>query len=197
LPEEVAKFYPPITGISTPVRQLRVWLSIIAYNTNLVKAEDAPKSFGRPARSEMEGKIVKAHPGYSGTIMTATYQMQGSRLDVLEQLAKQNIMQCSRRPIRRRARPRRARRDGRRQRIQHLPDEGSGRPVEPVYARRDRRDHRANGIFRTRRIRTRQNCSSRSARSRGHQLIVDVGGLRSVHAQTTEAGRKPLKEIRR
>ena len=29
------------------------------------------------------------------------------------------------------------------------------------------------------------------------QLIIDVGGLRSVHAQTAEkAGRKPLKEIK-
>ena len=30
-----------------------------------------------------------------------------------------------------------------------------------------------------------------------YRLIIDVGGLRSVHAQTVEkAGRKPLKEIK-
>ena len=36
-------------------------------------------------------------------------------------------------------------------------------------------------------------CFSREAQ----QLIIDVGGLRSVHAQTKEkAGRKPLTEIK-
>jgi len=33
--------------------------------TSLVKEEEAPKSFRRSARSQMEGKIVKAHPGYT------------------------------------------------------------------------------------------------------------------------------------
>jgi iron(III) transport system substrate-binding protein len=35
-------------------------------------------------------------------------------------------------------------------------------------------------------------CFSRDAQ----QLIVDVGGLRSVHPQTQKAGRKPLKDIK-
>src|SRR5207237_4474964 len=72
----------------------RVWLSIIAYNTNLVKAEGAPKSFADLLDPKWKGKIVKAHPGYSGTIMTATYQMQRDLgWGFFEQLAKQNIMQ--------------------------------------------------------------------------------------------------------
>ena len=53
----------------------RVSLSGIAYNTDLVKAADAPKSFADLLDPKWIGKIVKAHPGYSGTAMTATFQM--------------------------------------------------------------------------------------------------------------------------
>ena len=38
--------------------------------------------------------MVKAHPGYSGTIMTATYQMQRDLgWEYFEKLAEQNVMQ--------------------------------------------------------------------------------------------------------
>ena len=44
VPEDVAKFYPPEhKDIDGQFASWRVWLSIIAYNTSLVKAEDAPK----------------------------------------------------------------------------------------------------------------------------------------------------------
>jgi iron(III) transport system substrate-binding protein len=40
------------------------------------------------------GKIVKAHPSYSGTIMTATYQIvRELGWDYLEKLARQKVMQ--------------------------------------------------------------------------------------------------------
>src|SRR3954468_4577958 len=68
VPEDVAKHYP--AEHKDPDGQFasfRVWLSIIAYNTNLVKAEDAPKSFADLLDPKWKGKIVKAHPGYSGT----------------------------------------------------------------------------------------------------------------------------------
>jgi len=45
------------------------------YNTNLVKPEDAPKSFADLLDPKWAGKMVKGHPAYSGTIMTATFQM--------------------------------------------------------------------------------------------------------------------------
>jgi iron(III) transport system substrate-binding protein len=76
LPEDVAKHYPPEHKDPDGMfATFRTWVSIIAYNTNLVKAEEAPKSFADLLDPKWVGKMVKAHPGYSGTIMTATYQM--------------------------------------------------------------------------------------------------------------------------
>ena len=51
---------------------------------------------------------------------------------------------------------------------------------------------------RTRRIRTPRGCSRAIASApECQQLIIDVGGLRSVHPQTKEKpGRKPFKDIK-
>src|SRR5690349_8145268 len=72
----------------------RVWLSSIGYNTKLVKKEDAPKSFADLLDPKWAGKMVKAHPGYSGTIMTATQQItRDPGWEYLDKLAKQRDMQ--------------------------------------------------------------------------------------------------------
>src|SRR5262249_36890208 len=72
----------------------RVWLSSIGYNTAQVKPEDAPKSFADLLDPKWTGKIIKAHPAYSGTIMTATFQMaRDLGWEYFEKLAKQKIMQ--------------------------------------------------------------------------------------------------------
>ena len=48
-------------------------LSAIAYNTSLVKQEDAPRSYADLLDPKWQGRIVKGHPGYSAAIMTATF----------------------------------------------------------------------------------------------------------------------------
>src|SRR5215469_6344442 len=76
VPEDVAKHYA--AEQKDPDGQFasfRVALSVIGYNTNLVKAADAPKSFADLLDPKWAGKIVKGHPGFSGTIMTATFEM--------------------------------------------------------------------------------------------------------------------------
>src|SRR6185312_10864431 len=95
VPEDVAKFYPPEhKDVDGTYASFRVFLCVIAYNTNLVKKEDAPKSFADLLDPKWKSKIVKAHPGYSGTIMTATFQMvRDIGWGYFEKLAKQNIMQ--------------------------------------------------------------------------------------------------------
>ena len=59
-----------------------------------MKAEDAPKSFADLLDPKWAGKMVKAHPSYSGTIMTATFQMaRDLGWGYFEKLAKQRVMQ--------------------------------------------------------------------------------------------------------
>jgi iron(III) transport system substrate-binding protein len=95
LPEEVAKNYekrfydPDALHVTT-----RVLVSPFGYNTRLVKAGEAPKSFADLLDPKWAGKMVKAHPAYSGTIMNATFQIaRDLGWEYFEKLAKQRIMQ--------------------------------------------------------------------------------------------------------
>src|ERR1700750_2672821 len=95
VPEDVAKYYPAEhKDADGQYATFRAWLSVMGYNTSQVKAEEAPKSFADLLDPKWAGKIVKAHPGYSGTIMTATFQMaRDLGWGYFEKLAKQRIMQ--------------------------------------------------------------------------------------------------------
>jgi iron(III) transport system substrate-binding protein len=202
VPEDVAKFFSPEhRDIDGQFASFRVWLSIIAYNTGLVQPEQAPKSFADLLDPRWKGKIVKAHPGYSGTIMTATYQMQRDLgWSWFEQLARQNVMQVQSSadpPKKLDLGERSIMADGNEYNIFQLRE--AGRPVEPVYASegspliigpnaifKDSPNPNAARLFQS-------FCFSRDAQ----QLIIDVGGLRSVHPQTREKpGRTPFKDIR-
>src|SRR3954463_3224569 len=71
----------------------RLYFSSIAYNTKLVKPEDAPKSYAALLDQKGAGKRVRAHPAYSGTIMTATFQLvRELGWDYLDKLSKQRVM---------------------------------------------------------------------------------------------------------
>src|SRR5271155_5679495 len=202
VPEEVAKFYPAEhRDADGQFASFRVWLSIIAYNTNLVKPEEAPNSFADLLDPKWKGKIVKAHPGYSGTIMTATYQMQRDLgWSYFEQLAKQNVMQVQSSadpPKKLDLGERAVMADGNEYNIFQWKE--AGRPVEPVYATEGSPlIIGPNGIFKSspnpNAAKLFQSfCLGREAQ----QLIIDVGGLRSVHPDTRDKpGRKPLKDIK-
>src|SRR3954469_7536905 len=95
VPEDVAQHFPKeyqdVDGMSAYTRG---WLSSLGYNTNLVKPEDAPKSFTDLLDPKWAGKMVKGHPAYSGTIMTATFQIaRDLGWAYLEKLARQRVMQ--------------------------------------------------------------------------------------------------------
>jgi iron(III) transport system substrate-binding protein len=201
VPEDVVRFPAEHRDVDGLFASFRVWLSIIAYNTSLVKPEEAPKSFADLLDPKWKGKIVKAHPGYSGTIMTATYQMQRDLgWGYFEQLAKQNIMQVQSSadpPKKLDLGERAVMADGNEYNIFELKE--AGRPVEPVYATEGSPlIIGPNGIFKSspnpNAAKLFQSfCLGREAQ----QLIIDVGGLRSVHPDTKEkAGRTPLKDIK-
>ena len=95
LPEEVAKHYPadqynPEGLWATSC----AWFEVIGYNTNLVKPEDAPKSYADLLDPKWQGKLVKGHPSYSGAILTTTFVLSHDLgWSYLEKLAQQKVMQ--------------------------------------------------------------------------------------------------------
>jgi iron(III) transport system substrate-binding protein len=202
VPEDVAKHYPE--GHKDPdgmYASFRVGLCIIAYNTSLVKAEDAPKSFADLLDPKWKGKIVKAHPGYSGTIMTATFQTaRDLGWGYFEKLAKQNVMQVqsSADPPKKLALGERAvMADGNEYNIFEIKEKGG--PVEPVYATEGvPLVVGPNAVFKAA-------PNPNAARlfqaycftPECQQLVINEGGLRSMHPLAKEKpGRKPFAEIK-
>lgn len=202
VPEDVAKFYPAEhKDPNGNFASFRVWVCIIAYNTNLVKKEDAPKSYADLLDPKWKGKMVKAHPGYSGTIMTATFQMQRDLgWGYFEKLAAQSVMQVqsSADPPKKLALGERAvMADGNEYNIFQIKEKGG--PVEPVYATEGSPlIVGPTGMFKAA---PNPNAAklfcNYSFTPECQQLIIDTGGLRSMHPQTKEkAGRTPFKDIK-
>ena len=202
VPEDIGKYYAAEHKDADGMfASFRVGLSVIAYNTNLVKAEEAPKSHADLLDPKWKGKLLKAHPGYSGTIMTATYQLSRDLgWEYFEKLAQQNVMQLQSAadPPKKLALGERAvQADGNEYNLFQIKEKGG--PVEPVYAAegtpliigpnavfRNAPNPNAARLFQS-------FCFSPDCQ----QLIVDVGGQRSLHAQVKEkAGRKPFKDIK-
>ena len=202
VPEDVAKYYPPehrdADGLFTT---FRIVLSTLGYNTNLVKAAEAPKSYADLLDPKWKGKIVKSHPGYSGATLTSTYEIaRDVGWDFFEKLAKQNVMQVQSAadpPKKISLGERSIMMDGGENLASLLKDQGA--PVEIIYpAEGSPLVIGPNGIFKAapspNAARLFQSyCFSVEAQ----QSIIDVSGYRSVHPQTRErAGRKLLAEIK-
>jgi iron(III) transport system substrate-binding protein len=202
VPEDVAKYYKPEhRDADGCYAGFRSTLCPMAYNTKLVKAEDAPKSFKDLLDPKWKGKLVKAHPGYSGTILTATFEMtRDMGWDYFEQLAKQNVMQVqsSTDPPKKLALGERSvMADGNEYNIFLLKE--AGQPVEAIYPTEGTPFVIGpNGVFKAapnpNAAKLFQNyCFTPEAQA----MIIEVGGLRSLHSQVKEKpGRTPLKDIK-
>src|SRR4030088_1929208 len=95
LPDDVAKHFPADqVDLDGMYATSCGWIEVIGYNSNLVKPEDAPKSYADLLDPKWQGKIVKAHPGYSGAIMTATFVLARELgWSYFERLAQQKVLQ--------------------------------------------------------------------------------------------------------
>ena len=202
VPSDVAKYWPK-EG-KDPDGQFaayRMHLSVIAYNTKLVKKEDAPKSHMDLLDPKWQGKMVKAHPGYSGTIMTDTYALsQALGWGYFEKLGKQKVMQVqsSTEPPKKLAQGERAvEADGNEYNVFLLKESGS--PIEPVYATDGSTMVIGNAALL-------KNAPHPNAAKllyhfmftrEAQQANSDIGGLRSFHKEVKEkAGRVPLSKIK-
>jgi iron(III) transport system substrate-binding protein len=202
VPEDVAKYYKPEhRDADGTFAGFRATLCPMAYNTKLVKAEDAPLSFKDLLDPKWKGKIVKAHPGYSGTILTATFEMvRDIGWEYFEGLAKQNIMQVQSStdpPKKLSLGERSVMADGNEYNVFLLRE--SGQPVEVIYPTEGTPFVIGpNGIFKAapnpNAAKLFQNyCFTPEAQT----MMIEIGGLRSLHSGVKERpGRKPLGDIK-
>jgi iron(III) transport system substrate-binding protein len=202
LPDDVARYFPadqvdPEGLYATSC----AWIETIGYNTNLVKAEDAPKGYLDLLDPKWQGKIVKAHPGYSGAIMTATFVLSRELgWQYFEKLAQQKVLQVQSAadpPKKLILGERAVMADGNDYNLLLLKEQG--KPVEVVYASEGAPLIIVpSGVFR--------NAPNPNAArlfqsfffsAEGQQLLVDEFAHRSFHSQIKEKpGRQPLSALK-
>jgi iron(III) transport system substrate-binding protein len=202
VPEDVVKHFPKEQqdpdGTFAP---WRVSLSVIGYNTKLVKPEEAPKGFLDLLDPKWSGKIVKAHPSYSGTALTATFQIaRDLGWDYLEKLSKQRVMQVqsSTEPPKKLALGERAiMGDGNEYVLLMMKQQGN--PVEVIYAKegspliispsailKNAPHPNAAKLF-----------QNYLFTLEGQQALIDIGLMRSFHAEAKEPpGIPTFKDIK-
>jgi iron(III) transport system substrate-binding protein len=202
VPEDVAKHFPADhKDPDGTFANVRVTLCPIAYNTNLVKAADAPKSYADLLDPKWVGKIVKAHPSYSGTILTATYQIaRDIGWSYFEKLAQQKIMQMQSAtdPPKKLALGERAiMADGGEYVALGLKEKGD--PIEIVYPSEGTPlIVGPNAVFKSApNPNAAKLLQAYMFSAEGQQVLIDTAGMHSVHPQTKEKpGRKSLSQIK-
>ncbi|MBS0523007.1 MAG: extracellular solute-binding protein [Proteobacteria bacterium] len=202
LPEDVAQHFPDAhKDVDGMFASWRITLSPIAYNTKLVKAEEAPKSFADLLDPKWSGKMVKAHPGYSGVIMTTTQQLSRELgWSWFEKLAKQKVMQVqsgTEPPKKMLAGERAIMVDGGEYLLILM--KAKGDPVEIVYPTEGTPLITGpSGIMaRAPNPNAARLFHAWSMTAEAQQLNIDIAGLRSAHPQTHDKpGTRKLSDIK-
>jgi iron(III) transport system substrate-binding protein len=202
VPEDVARYFPAdqVDPDGTHATSC-AWMEVIGYNTDLVKREDAPKSYADLLDAKWQGKIVKAHPGYSGAILTATFVLaRDLGWPYLEQLAQQKVMQVQSAadpPKKILLGERAIMADGNDYNLVLLKDQG--KPVEVVYAAEGSPLIIVpSGIFRgAPNPNAAKLFQSFFFSAETQQMLVDVFAHRSFHAEVKEKGEHvPLAKLK-
>jgi len=202
LPEEVVKHFPTEQFDAEGLYATScAWFETIGYNTKLVKAEDAPKSYADLLDPKWKGKIVKGHPGYSGAILTTTFVLaRDLGWSYLEKLAQQKVMQ-----VQSAADPPKKIALGERAVMADGNDyslvlyKGQGKPVEVVYP-----EEGApliivpSGVFKSAPNPNAARLFQSFFFSReAQQMLVDEFAHRSFHAEVKpRAGEKPMSDVK-
>jgi len=202
VPDDVARFWPAEEkDPDGRFASVRASLSVMACNTRQVKAEDAPRGFADLLAPKWRMRLVKAHPSYSGSILTSTYATaKVMRWDYMAQLAKQRVMQVqsATEPPKKVAQGERpVQVDGAEYVVLNMQEAGA--PIRPIYA------IEGSPIF------SGQACvmerAAHPAASRVfasylfsqpcQQLMSDAGNLRSFHPAVQEKpGRTKLADVK-
>ena len=179
----------------------RAHLSVMAYRSDLLPEADAPKTWADLLDPKYKGKMVKAHPGYSGTVMTSTFVL--SELlgwEYFEKLGQQDVMQVqsSTEPPKKLAQGERALEiDGNEYNVFRLQDEGV--KINIVYPEEGTPLAVGNAAV------MKQAPNPNAAKVfyaflfslEAQQLNSDFGGLRSFHPDVKEKETKtPLSKIK-
>ena len=179
----------------------RATLSVMGYNTNLVPAATAPTGYADLLDPQWKGKMAKSHPSYSGTSLTGTFAItKALGWDYLEKLSKQGVQQLqstTATPKSIASGERAVMVDGNEYNMFIEMDAKS--PVKIVYAKEGTPFVTSpTAIFadapHPNAARVLQNFLHTA---KVQQLMVNEGGLRSVHPDVKEpAGRTPLSQIK-
>jgi iron(III) transport system substrate-binding protein len=179
----------------------RATLNVIGYNTNLISPKDAPAGYLDLLDPKWKGKLVKAHPSYSGTSLTGTYALtKALGWEYFEKLSKQGVqqLQSTTAPPKSIASGERAVMvDGNEYNMFIEIDAKS--PVKIIYAKEGTPFVASpSAIFSAaphpNAARVLQNFLFTA---KIQQLAVNEGGLRSVHPEVKEPpGRTPLSQIK-
>lgn len=201
VPEDAVKWPADFRDPDGMYVATRYTLMPIGYNTNLVKPEDAPKSFADLLDPKWTGRIVKAHPGYSGGIVTSTFQTSRALgWGYFEKLGKQKVMQIqsSTEPPKKLALGERAvAADG--LEYMHLTLQDGGAPIALVYPTEGTPIiPGCSGIAKNAPHPNAAKLFMNFIASRDtQQFLVDTAALRSYHPDVKlKAGRVPLSQIK-
>lgn len=202
VPEEVAKFWPvEERDPDGRFASVRASLAVMACNTKQVKPEDAPKGFMDLLQPKWRMRMVKAHPSYSGSILTSTYATaKALGWEYFDQLAKQRVMQVqsATEPPKKVAQGERSVEvDGAEYVVLNMQDAGS--PIRPLYA------VEGTPVYSGEACVMEMAAHPQAARLFGsylfsqpcQQIMVETGNLRSFHPGVTEKpGRTKLSDIK-
>ena len=173
----------------------------MGYNTNLVPTANAPTGYADLLDPQWKGKMAKSHPSYSGTSLTGTFALtKALGWDYLEKLSKQGVQQLqstTATPKSIASGERAVMVDGNEYNMFIEIDAKS--PVKIIYAKEGTPFVTSpTAVFadapHPNAARVLQNFLHTA---KVQQLMVNEGGLRSVHPDVKEpAGRTPLSQIK-